>query len=58
VSFDAITLCVGSQRAVPKVSVYFVMIQSGNVSIHPRSTVQGNNSKRLWWVSHVETEAA
>jgi hypothetical protein len=30
VSFAAITLCVASQRVIPKVSVYFVMTQSEN----------------------------
>jgi hypothetical protein len=36
VSFAAITLCVTSQQVIPKVSVYFVMTQSGNFWIHPR----------------------
>jgi hypothetical protein len=36
VSFAAITLCIASQRAIQNVSVYFLMIQSGNVWIHPR----------------------
>jgi hypothetical protein len=35
VSFVTITLCVTSQRVIPKVSVYFVMTQSGNFWIHP-----------------------
>jgi hypothetical protein len=39
VSFAAITLCVASQRVIPKVSVYFVMTQSGNFCIHPRARV-------------------
>jgi hypothetical protein len=30
VSFAAITLCVASQRVIPKVSIHFVVIQSGN----------------------------
>jgi hypothetical protein len=36
VSFAATTLCAASQRVMPKVSVYFVMTQSGNFWIHPR----------------------
>jgi hypothetical protein len=36
VNFDYITLCVASQRVIPKVRVYFVMTQSGNFWIHPR----------------------
>jgi hypothetical protein len=36
----AITLCVASQRVIPKVSVYFVMTQSGNFWIHPRISGQ------------------
>jgi hypothetical protein len=36
VSFAAITFCVASQRVIPKVSIYFVMTQSGNFWIHPR----------------------
>jgi hypothetical protein len=42
VSFAAITLCVASQR-VFNVVVYFVMTQSGNFRIHPRTfSVTGN----------------
>jgi hypothetical protein len=37
VSFAAITLCVASQREFIVISVYFVMIQSGNFWIHPRT---------------------
>jgi hypothetical protein len=36
VSFASITLCVSSQRAVTKVSVYYLSTQSGNFWIHPR----------------------
>jgi hypothetical protein len=46
-SFDAITLCVASQRVfVVVVVVYFVMTQSGNFWIHPRtpSVLQGINN--------------
>jgi hypothetical protein len=39
VSSAAITLCVASQRVFIVVSVYFVMIQSGNFWIHPRTWV-------------------
>jgi hypothetical protein len=39
VSFAAINLCVASQQVIPKVSVYLVMTQSGNIWIHPH---------RLW----------
>jgi hypothetical protein len=35
VSFAAIILFVASQRVIPKVSIYFVMTQSGNFWIHP-----------------------
>jgi hypothetical protein len=35
VSFAIVTLCVASQWVIPKVSVYFVMTQSGNFWIHP-----------------------
>jgi len=34
--FAAITLCVASQWVIPKVSIYFVKIKSGNFWIHPR----------------------
>jgi hypothetical protein len=37
VSSAAITLHVASQRIIPKVSVYFVLIQSGNFWIHPHT---------------------
>jgi len=37
VSFAAITLWRGQQRVIPKVSIYFVMTQSGNFWIHNRS---------------------
>jgi hypothetical protein len=37
VSFAAIILGVASQRVFIVVSVYFVMTQSGNFWIHPRS---------------------
>jgi hypothetical protein len=36
-SFAAITLCVASQRVFIVVSVYFIMSQSGNFWIHPRT---------------------
>jgi hypothetical protein len=36
VSFAAITLRVAPQQVIPKVSVYFVMTQSGNFWIRPR----------------------
>jgi len=36
VSFATITLCFTFQRVFIVVSVYFVMIQSGNFWIHPR----------------------
>jgi len=36
VRFAAIILCIASQRVFIVVVVYFVMIQSGNFSIHPR----------------------
>jgi hypothetical protein len=39
VSFVAITLCVASLRVIPKISVYFVMTQSGNFLIHSRTPV-------------------
>jgi hypothetical protein len=39
VSFAAITLCVASQRLIPKVSIYFVTTQSGNFWIHPHISV-------------------
>jgi hypothetical protein len=38
VSFDAITLCVASQRVFIVVSIYFVMTQSGNFWIHSRAS--------------------
>jgi hypothetical protein len=34
VGFAAITLCVASQRVLPKISVYFVTTQSGNFWIY------------------------
>jgi len=37
VSFNAITLCVASHLGFTVVSVYFVMTQSGNFWIHPRT---------------------
>jgi hypothetical protein len=36
VSFAAISLYVASQRVVSKVSIYFVMTQSGNFWIYSR----------------------
>jgi hypothetical protein len=39
VSFAAITLCIASQRVFIVVIVYFVMTQSGNFWIHPRSDI-------------------
>jgi hypothetical protein len=36
-SFPTITLCVTSQLVIPKMSLYFVMTQSGNFWIHPHS---------------------
>jgi hypothetical protein len=51
VSFAAITLCIASQRVIPKVSVYFVMTQSENFWIHlpilGRSDVDGRVDNRL-----------
>jgi hypothetical protein len=41
VSFAAITLRVASKRAIPKVSLYFVMIQYGNFWIYPRTFNNG-----------------
>jgi hypothetical protein len=41
VSFAAITLCVASQRVFIVVAVYFVMTQSGDFWIHPRTYVGG-----------------
>jgi hypothetical protein len=35
VNFAARTLCDASQRVIQKLSVYFVMTQSGNVWINP-----------------------
>jgi hypothetical protein len=43
VSFAAITLCVASQRVFVIVVVYFVMTQSGNFWIYPRSTLNCEN---------------
>jgi hypothetical protein len=40
VSFAAITLCVASQRVIPKVSLYFVMTQSGNLWIYLRTVLR------------------
>jgi hypothetical protein len=37
VSFAAVTLCVASRRVFIVVSVYFVMTQSGNFWILPRT---------------------
>jgi hypothetical protein len=45
VSFAAITLWRGQQRVTAKVSVYFVMTQSGNFWIHPRTVEDG----ALWF---------
>jgi hypothetical protein len=39
-SFAAITLCVASQRVFIVVSVYFVMTQSGNFWILPRTWIE------------------
>jgi hypothetical protein len=39
VSFAAITLCVASQQVFIVVDVYFVMNQSGNFWIHPRTFI-------------------
>jgi hypothetical protein len=39
VRFAAITLCVASQRVIAKVSLYFVMTQSGNFWIHLRTVL-------------------
>jgi hypothetical protein len=36
VSFAAITLCVVSQRVIPKVRLYFFITQSGNFWTHSR----------------------
>jgi hypothetical protein len=38
VSFAAITLCVASQPVFIVIVVYFVMTQSGNFLIHPRTS--------------------
>jgi hypothetical protein len=46
VSFAAITLCVASERVIQKVSVHFVMTQSGNFWIHPR--ILGFVGSRPW----------
>jgi hypothetical protein len=40
VSFAAITLCVTSQRVFVVVVTYFVMTQSGNFWIYPRTSIQ------------------
>jgi glucose uptake protein GlcU len=42
-SFAAITLCVASQRVFVVVSVYLIMIQSGNFWIHPRMQLKTLN---------------
>jgi hypothetical protein len=47
VSFAAITLCVASRRIIPKANVYFVMIQTGNVWIHPRTTCLDMSTLRI-----------
>jgi len=39
VSFATITLCVVSQQVFIVVSIYFIMTQSGNFWIHPRTSV-------------------
>jgi hypothetical protein len=44
VSFAAITLYVASQRVIPKVSVYLVIVQSGNFGIQPRNAPSRNLS--------------
>jgi hypothetical protein len=44
VNFAIITLCVASQRVFTFVSVYFIMTQSGNFWIHPRTT----DEKKEW----------
>jgi hypothetical protein len=47
VSFAAISLCVASQRVIPKVSVYFVRTESGNFRIHtPTNLTQLNKKKK------------
>jgi hypothetical protein len=57
-------LCVASQRVIPKVRVYFIIIQSGNLFTHPRTSIIGHNyaSLRAWrqrryvtviWEQHV-----
>jgi hypothetical protein len=38
------TLCIASQRVIPKVSVYFVMTQSGNFWIHSCTCAFHNGS--------------
>jgi hypothetical protein len=46
VSSADLTLCVASQQVIPKVSVYFVMTQSGNFWIHLRiSYISGDNAE-------------
>jgi hypothetical protein len=58
----AITLCVTSQRVIPKVGVYFVMTQSGNFWIHPgrcrrsyklanRKDILSDYINRIFWHS-------
>jgi hypothetical protein len=37
VSFAAITLCVASERVIPKVSIYSLSTQSGNLWVHSRT---------------------
>jgi len=48
VSFAVITLCVASQRAIPKVSVYFVIDSVRKLSDTP-SYYQFITSTWWWW---------
>jgi hypothetical protein len=53
VCFATITLYVASERLIPKVSIYFVMAQSGNFWIHLRRLFKNGyvDIKKLWFSS-------
>jgi hypothetical protein len=55
VSFDAVTLCVASQRVFIVVSIYFIMTQSGNFWIHPRTTFMLTSTLKMEVVDSSET---
>jgi len=54
VSFAAITLYVASQRVFIIVSLYFVMTQSGNFWIHPRTRARPHTQTSEQAGQHVE----